>query len=105
MKEIKTQEELKAIVDSTDVVVLKVGAPWCGPCRTLESIISEIEAENIDSAEFVEVNVDEADEEFVDNLRVRNVPVLIFYKNGEAVDRTVGLLSKNDLLDKIKNLK
>lgn len=105
MKEIKTEEELKAIIDSNDVVVFKVGAPWCGPCRTLEAIISEIEAENIDSAEFVEVNVDEADEEFVDNLRVRNVPVLIFYKNGEAVDRTVGLLSKNDLLDKIKNLK
>lgn len=105
MKEIKTEEELKAIIDSNDVVVLKVGAPWCGPCRALEFIISEIEAENIDSAEFVEVNVDEADEEFVENLRVRNVPILIFYKDGEAVDRTVGLLTKNDLLDKIENLK
>lgn len=105
MKKIKTEEELKAIIDSNDVVVFKVGAPWCGPCRALEPIISGIEAENIDSAEFVEVDVDEADEEFVENLRVRNIPVLIFYKNGEAVDRTVGLITKNELLDKIKNLK
>jgi thioredoxin 1 len=105
MKEIKTEEELKTIITSTDVAVLKVGAPWCGPCRMLESIISEIESENIDSAEFIEVNVDEADEEFVDSLRVRNVPVLIFYKNGEAVDRTVGLVTKQELLDKISNLK
>ena len=105
MKEIKTEEELKGIIDANDVVVLKIGAPWCLPCKVIGTNISEIEAENIDSAEFVEVNVDEADEEFVDNLRVRNIPVLIFYKNGEAVDRTVGLLTKNDLLDKIKNLK
>lgn len=105
MKEIKTEEELRGIIESNDIVVFKVGAPWCGPCKAIEASIREIEAENMDTAEFVEVNVDEADEEFVDNLRVRNIPVLIFYKNGEAVDRTVGLLTKNDLLDKIKNLK
>lgn len=105
MKEIKTEEELKGIIDAYDVVVLKIGAPWCGPCKAIEANISEIEAENIDSAEFVEVNVDEADEEFVDNLRVRNVPVLIFYKNGEAVDRTVGLLTKQDIINKITEIK
>ncbi len=105
MKEIKTEEELKGIIDANDVVVLKIGAPWCGPCKAIETNISEIEAENIDSAEFVEVNVDEADEEFVDNLRVRNIPVLIFYKNGEAVDRTVGLLTKQDIINKITEIK
>ena len=105
MKEIKTEEELKGIIDVNDVVVLKIGAPWCIPCKVIETNISEIEAENIDSAEFVEVNVDEADEEFVDNLRVRNVPVLIFYKNGEAVDRTVGLLTKQDIINKITEIK
>ena len=104
MKEIKTEEELKGIIDANDVVVLKIGAPWCGPCKAIEANISEIESENIDSAEFVEVNVDEADEEFVDNLRVRNIPVLIFYKNGEAVDRTVGLLTKQDIINKITEI-
>ena len=105
MKKIKTEEELKAVVESADLVVLKAGAPWCGPCRLLEKTIDEIESENIDSAEFVEVDVEDADEEFVENLRVRNIPVLIYYKNGEAVDRTTGLVTKNEILDKIKDYK
>lgn len=105
MKEIKTEEELNGIINAYDVVVLKIGAPWCGPCKAIETNISEIESENIDSAEFVEINVDEADEEFVDSLKVRNIPVLIFYKNGEAVDKTVGLVTKQDLINKIKELK
>lgn len=105
MKEIKTEEELKGIIDAHDVVVLKIGAPYCIPCKVIGTNISEIESENIDSAEFVEVNVDEADEEFVENLRIRNIPVLIFYKNGEAVDRTVGLLTKQDIINKIIEIK
>ena len=59
----------------------------------------------MDTAVFAGVNVDEADEEFVANSGVRNIPVLQFYKNGTLIDKNVGLISEQDLINKIKELK
>lgn len=105
MKKINSETEFKEAIEGIDCSVLKVGAPWCSPCRVLESTIAEIEKENIDSANFVEVDVEDADEDFVASLGVRNIPVLIYYKNGEQVDKTVGLLTKDQLLAKITEIK
>ena len=107
MKKIKNGAELNDAVNSNDLVVCKIGAPWCGPCRAIEASIKEIEAENMDLAEFVEVDVDEADEDFVASLGIRNIPVLLFYKDGKPVDsfKTIGLITKAALIDKITELK
>lgn len=105
MKKVKNQEELSEIVGKNDVTIVKYGAGWCGPCRTIESIISEIESKNMDSAEFIDVDVDEADEEFINEQGIRNIPVIQFYKNGELVDKTVGALTKSSLLQKINEYK
>lgn len=103
--EIKTQDELNRVIGENDVVIVRAHAEWCSPCRVLGKTIAEIEKENIDSANFVEVDVEEADEDFIASLGVRNIPVLIYYKNGEQVDKTVGLLTKDQLLAKINEIK
>lgn len=105
MKEIRNQNELNDAIASSDVVVCKWGAPWCGPCRVLEQTIKSVEESNADTAEFVEANVDEADEEFVDNAGIRNIPVLQYYKNGVVIDKTVGLITEKDLIEKLNTIK
>lgn len=105
MKKINNKAELEAALKENDVTVVKIGAPWCGPCKTLERTIAEIEESNADTAEFLEVDVDEADEEFVDELKVRNIPVMFYYKGEELVDRSVGIVTKDVLLNNIEHIK
>jgi thioredoxin 1 len=105
MKKIKNEIELKDAIGENDAVVVKFGADWCGPCRVIEKSIENIEQSYVDTALFLEVNVDEADEDFVANSGIRNIPVLQYFKNGEMVDKTVGLITEQDIINKIKELK
>jgi thioredoxin 1 len=105
MKQIKTEEELSNSIKKNDVVVAKFGAEWCGPCRVLEKNIDEIEKENSDTAEFVEIDVDDADEEFVDKYYLRGLPVTYFFKEGEKAYVVEGLMTKEQILERIEILK
>jgi thiol-disulfide isomerase/thioredoxin len=71
----------------------------------LEENIAKLEKENADLAEFLEVNIEEADEDFVADSGIRNIPVLQYYKGGELIDKTVGLITEAQLIDNIKYLK
>jgi len=105
MKQIKTEEELSNSIKKNDVVVAKFGAEWCCPCRVLEKNIDEIEKENSDTAEFVEIDVDDADEEFVDKYYLRGLPVTYFFKEGEKAYVVEGLMTKEQILERIEILK
>lgn len=105
MKKIKSESELKEAVLNGDIVICKFGANWCGPCKVIEKIVEKIEESNIDSAEFLDVDVEEADEDFIAASGIRNIPVLQYYKNGVLVDKTVGLITEQDLIQRISELK
>ncbi len=105
MRQIKTEKELIEAVGTNDIVVAKFGAEWCGPCRVLEQAISEIEAGQADTAEFLEIDVDDADEEFVDKYYLRGLPVTYFFKDGERVGAVEGLITKEQMLERIARLK
>lgn len=105
MKKITSEKELTDAVKNYDVVICKFGADWCGPCRSIENSIRNIEQSNADTAEFLEVNVDEAEEDFIVNSGIRNIPVLQFFKNGTLIDKSVGLITEQELLNRIKELK
>ena len=105
MKRIKTEEELSNAIRENDVVVAKFGADWCGPCKVLEENISQIEKENADLAEFLEVDVDDADEGFVDKYYLRGLPVTYFFKEGEQKAVVEGLITKEQMLTRLSNLK
>ena len=75
-------------------------ATWCGPCRMLSPLLDEVEAEMEDQVEVVKVNVDDADE-IAMRYRIMSIPTLLFFKNGQMVDRSVGAMPKSALVDKI----
>lgn len=103
--EIKTKEELDNILKENDVVIVRAHAEWCGQCKMLDRTISDIEKDTKINVKFAGIDVEDADEDLIGGLGIRNIPVLIFYKNGEEADRSVGFIMKHDLLDKIANLK
>ena len=84
-------------------VVLDFYATWCGPCKRIAPFISEL-AEAYDGKVVVgKCDVDE-NEELAAQYGIRNIPTVIFIKNGEIVDKHVGAGTKSLFEDKIKAL-
>lgn len=65
--------------------------------------LEEVEAEFADKVTFVKCNVDEADA-LAEQYSIRSIPTLVFFKDGQGMDRSVGAMSKKDLVSKIKSL-
>ena len=83
------------------LVIVDFWATWCGPCRMISPILDELEEEMADQITVVKVNVDDADE-IAAQFRIMSIPTLLFIKNGQIVDKTVGAMPKAALADKIK---
>ena len=103
MATIATNTNLPEILQNNKHVVVDFWATWCGPCRTLSSVLEEVEAEFADKVTFVKCNVDEADS-LAEQYSIRSIPTLIFFKDGQGMDRSVGAMSKKELVSKIKSL-
>lgn len=80
------------------VKLLKFGANWCAPCRSLTPILEELK----DKVTIEDIDVDEVDPVVLTNYKIRNIPVLIITKDNVEVWRHVGSISKIDLENKLK---
>ena len=89
------------LLQDSKLVIVDFWATWCGPCRMLSPILDEVEEEMADQISVVKVNVDDADE-VAARYRIMSIPTLLFFKNGQIVDKTVGAMPKATLADKIK---
>jgi len=105
--EIKTKSDLDKIISENfgKLIIVRFHASWCSPCRALANTINSLTAEESSGVEFVEVDVDEADEGFIEEYGIRNIPVMIFFKDGLIANKTVGLRTKQDLLTIIDEVK
>lgn len=103
MVKVINDANIAEVLASGKPVVIDFWATWCGPCRVLGPTVEEVAEEYADKAIVAKCNVDDC-EDISMKYGIRNIPTLVFIKNGEVVDRTVGVVSKQDIVSRIEKL-
>ena len=103
MEKIITDANFADILNTDKPVLVDFWATWCGPCRALAPVIEELAAEYADKAVIGKCNVDDCDE-LPMKYGIRSIPTLLFFKNGELVDRLVGAAPKAGIAAKLDSL-
>ena len=98
--EITTQNFDEMVLNSDKPVLIDFWAEWCGPCRMVGPIVDDLHKDYEGKAIVGKVNVDEQ-QEIAAKYGIRNIPTILFFKNGEIVDKNVGVSPKSDLAKKI----
>jgi thioredoxin 1 len=91
------------VIKSDKPVVVDFGAEWCGPCHMIEPIVKELAEEYLGRAVMVKIDIDE-NTKTTDNYGIRNIPTLLFFKDGKQVDKLVGAVQKKVLAAKLDSL-
>jgi thioredoxin 1 len=89
-------------IKANPVVLVDVGATWCGPCKKLAPLLDELVAEKPGTFVLLKVDADR-DRAVADSMNVDALPTLLLYKNGNLVWRSVGLVDKSVVADAIEN--
>ena len=84
------------VLQSSQPTLVDFWAPWCGPCQRIAPILDELAAERGDTLKVAKVNVDESPR-VAAAYHIDSIPTLLVFKDGEIVDRVVGLRPKADL--------
>ena len=98
-----TNENAKEFMATELPIVLDFGAAWCGPCKQLAPIIDELSEEYAGRIAVGKCDIEEADDLTME-YGIRNVPTVIFIKDGKVVERFVGYKSKSDVQAKFEAL-
>lgn len=98
--EITTDNFEELVVKSDKPVVIDLWAEWCGPCRMLTPIMEELGTEYDGKAIIGKVDVD-SNPDIAAKYGVRNIPTVLFVKDGELVDKQVGAVPKSTLAAKL----
>ena len=91
------------ITNTDKLVIIDFFATWCGPCKMLSPIISEIANEYSNSVKVCKVNIDE-NQYLAIKYNIMSVPTLIFLKNGEIIKSSIGFCPKSELENIINKL-
>ncbi len=91
------------VIKSDKPVIVDFWAVWCGPCRIVGPIVEEIGQEFSDRSAIGKLDVDH-NPETARKYGIRNIPTILFFKNGEVVDKQVGSVPKQVLVNKLEAL-
>ena len=91
-----TKENFKEeVLEAKGVVVVDFGANCCGPCKSLVPILDEVVEED-PNKKIVKVDIDEQ-EELAAQYKIMSVPTLLVFRNGEVIDKSIGLIQKHEV--------
>lgn len=103
MIEIINENFDELVAKSVIPVVLDFWAPWCGPCKAIAPYIEELSEKYKDKALVAKVNIDDSGD-LAMKFGVRNIPTVIFLKNGEVKEKIVGAVSKDKYASVLESL-
>ena len=96
-----TSENFQALVNTGKPVMLDFWATWCGPCRMVSPVIDELAQAYEGKAIVGKCDIEE-DEELPQRFGIRNIPTVLFIKDGEVVDKQIGAASRAVFEEKLK---
>lgn len=97
------QNNFDQIIGSADVALVDFWASWCGPCRMLSPTVDDVAQAYEGRVTVAKCNVDD-NEEIAARFGIRSIPTLLFFKGGELADKTVGLVSRQEIETILNNL-
>jgi thioredoxin 1 len=104
METFKSDANLEVMSKSCKVVLIDIFSTWCMPCKALAPVLDELEKEYVDKVKFFKVDVTEEPPKFVMDMGIRNVPTLLFYKDGELKQTESGYKNKQIIADALNKL-
>ena len=101
MARLINSSEFSGLLQEDKLLVVDFYATWCGPCKKLSPTLDEVSEELGEQVNIVKVEVDESEDLAMD-YGIRSVPTVLFFKNGQQVDKFVGALPKSEIVAKIQ---
>ena len=89
------------VLNSSVPVLVDFWASWCGPCKMLSPVVDEVAAESDGSYKVGKVDVDE-EGELAMQFGIASIPTLLVFKNGELANKSVGVITKDEILALLK---
>lgn len=99
--ELDSESFQSTVSNAGSPVIVDFWAPWCGPCKAIAPMLEEIADEMGDNVKVAKVNVDN-NSDIANQYKIRAIPTLLIFKDGELKDQLVGMMEKNELKEKIE---
>lgn len=100
LKHVNEENFESEVLNSKTPILVDFFATWCGPCKMLSPIVEEIAEENED-IKVVKIDIDK-EQDIAVEYEIMSIPTLVVIKDGQEVNRSVGVIGKSDILELVK---
>lgn len=98
---IKNLNEFNEQIKSSDLTIAKFSAEWCAPCQKMTEIIDELK-DDYPNVVVLDIDVEIAEDSLLTEYSVKNIPLILFFKDSLIIDKVVGVMPKDKFIEKIE---